>query len=73
MALVAVIGEEFAVQGFGLAGVLVLPATGTTQVCTAWQHLPADVDLVILTGPAACALGEQAYVAGAPLTVVMDR
>ncbi len=73
MTRVAVIGDQLAVESFGPIGALVVPAHGKAQVYAAWQQLPADVGLVILTAPAACALGEQAYAPGSPLTVVMEE
>jgi vacuolar-type H+-ATPase subunit F/Vma7 len=56
MATVAVIGEEVLVRGFGLAGALVLPADRPEVVRAAWQGLPGDVAVVILTRTAADAL-----------------
>jgi vacuolar-type H+-ATPase subunit F/Vma7 len=53
---VAVIGEEVLVRGFGLAGARVLPAEDPAAVRAAWQELPGEVVLVILTRPAAAAL-----------------
>jgi vacuolar-type H+-ATPase subunit F/Vma7 len=52
----AVIGEETLVRGFGLAGAVVLPADGPDAVRAAWQGLPGDVAVVILTPAAAAAL-----------------
>jgi vacuolar-type H+-ATPase subunit F/Vma7 len=67
---VAAIGAEVAVQGFGLAGALVLPADGPEQARAAFRSLPSDVTVLILTRDAWAALPE---VAGAtlPLTVVL--
>lgn len=56
---VAAIGEEVLVRGFGLAGVLVCPADDPEAVRTAWQGLPEEVSLVILTPTAAAALPER--------------
>ena len=57
---VAVIGEEAVVRGFGLAGVRVLPAGEAAAVRAAWQGLPGDVALVILTPAAEAALAAEA-------------
>jgi vacuolar-type H+-ATPase subunit F/Vma7 len=67
---VAAIGAEVAVQGFGLAGALVLAADGPDEVQTAWRSLPADVAVVILTRDAIAALPDLAG-ANLPLTVVL--
>jgi vacuolar-type H+-ATPase subunit F/Vma7 len=67
---VAAIGEEVAVQGFGLAGVLVVPADDPEGVLAAWQSLPAQVVVVILT-PAAERAVPQRPAGELPLTVVM--
>lgn len=56
---VAVIGELVRVQGFGLAGALVLPAEEPADVRAAWRSLPADVVVVILTPAAAETLPER--------------
>ncbi len=56
---VAAIGELVRVQGFGLAGALVLPAEEPADVRAAWRSLPADVLAVILTPAAADALLER--------------
>jgi len=65
----AAIGELVRVQGFALAGARILPAESPDAVRTAWQELPDDVALVILTRAAAEALApaERAH----RLTVVM--
>jgi vacuolar-type H+-ATPase subunit F/Vma7 len=69
---VAALGEELRVQGFGLAGALVVAADTPEAAGAAWQDLPADVTLVILTPDAARFLAER--LPGGPpdrLTVVM--
>jgi vacuolar-type H+-ATPase subunit F/Vma7 len=68
---VAVIGEQGLTQGFLLAGALVLPAESSQAVRTAWQQLPPDVVVVVLTPSAAEALGDELHADGRPLTVVM--
>ncbi len=70
MARVAVIGEAVRVQGFALAGALVLPAENQAQARAAWRALPFDVAVAVVTPRAAEAIGE-ALAASAVLTVVM--
>jgi vacuolar-type H+-ATPase subunit F/Vma7 len=67
---VAAIGTDVAVQGFGLAGALILAADGPDEVRAAWRSLPADVAVVILTREAATAVPDLAGV-GLPLAVVV--
>lgn len=54
MGRVVAIGERVRVEGFALAGVLAFPAEEPTAVRAAWQALPADTAVVVLT-PAAAA------------------
>jgi vacuolar-type H+-ATPase subunit F/Vma7 len=68
---VAVIGEETAIAGYALAGVLVVPAEGDDAVHGAWSSLPDDVAVVILTSAAARALGDARTAKLLPLTVVV--
>jgi vacuolar-type H+-ATPase subunit F/Vma7 len=56
---VAALGEQVRVQGFGLAGALVVAAESPEAVVLLWRDLPADVALVILTPAAARALGPE--------------
>ncbi len=56
MGRIAAIGAEVAIQGFGLAGALVIPAEGAESVRAAWRDLPDDVVVVVLTPEAASAL-----------------
>ena len=53
MARAAVIGESLRIHGYGLAGALLFPAPDQPAVARAWQDLPADVAVVVLTGQAA--------------------
>ncbi len=76
MSRVAVIGEGVRVQGYSLAGALVLPADSRQEAIAAWRSLPGDVAVVVLTPDAAAWLGRsQPGQPGArhpgPLTVVM--
>lgn len=59
MGTVAVIADPLQGQGFALAGALVLPAPDADAVRAAWDRLPPDVVLVLLSAAAAEALGEQ--------------
>jgi vacuolar-type H+-ATPase subunit F/Vma7 len=67
---VAVLGERPRVQGFALAGALVLAAEDPAAVRSLWDALPADVAVVVLTRAAAATLADRLPEA-TPLTVVM--
>lgn len=72
MGRVAVLGEEPRIQGFALAGALVVPAATADAVRAAWAGLPEDVVLVVLTAAAAEALdGGPGDPDGTRLTAVM--
>lgn len=71
MGSVAVIGEETAVAGYALVGVLVVPADDARAVREAWDSLGADVEVVVLTPRAAEALGPARTTTMHPLTVVI--
>ncbi len=73
MGRVAVIGEGTAVAGYALAGALVLPAEDAPAVRAAWDRLPDDVDVVVLTAAAGDALGPRRHTTRPPLAVVMPR
>ena len=68
MSRIAVLGESPRIDGWALAGAVVLPAAGADAVQQAWEALPADVEVVVLTPGAAGALGERV---GDRLTVVL--
>lgn len=68
---VAVLGERARIEGFALAGGLLLAAEDPAAVRDSWRDLPADVVVVILTESAAIALGPVAFESTGPLTVVM--
>jgi vacuolar-type H+-ATPase subunit F/Vma7 len=59
MASAAVIGEELAVEGYALAGCVLLPADNPDEVNSAWQALPHDTVLLILTETAASWLADR--------------
>ncbi|WP_201845235.1 hypothetical protein [Myceligenerans indicum] len=67
---IAAIGAMVDIQGFGLAGVRVLPADGPDEVRSAWRGLDEAVELVILTANAAAALAGEPP-AEHPLTAVL--
>lgn len=71
MARVAALGEHVVVAGYALAGAVVLPADGDLEVRSAWEGLPEDVGVVILTPAAARCLGEAVASSSYPLTVVI--
>lgn len=71
MGRVAAIGEQTAVSGYALAGVLVLPVEDDEAVRDAWRGLPDDVQVVILTDRAARTLGDVRTAKLLPFTVVM--
>ncbi|HEU5355569.1 MAG TPA: hypothetical protein VFU65_13955 [Actinocrinis sp.] len=68
---VVVLGEGARIEGFALAGALLLPADGPAAVQAAWRDLPADVVVVILTTAAALALDPAALESTDPVTAVM--
>lgn len=71
MGRVAVLGEQHRVQGFALAGALVLVAETPEAARAAWTDLPTDVTVVVLTAAAAAAVGPTAPGPGPPFAVVM--
>jgi vacuolar-type H+-ATPase subunit F/Vma7 len=56
MSRLAVLGEELHIRGFGLAGAELLPAERPEDARRAWDDLPDDVGLIVLTPMAAAAL-----------------
>lgn len=74
MKRVAVLGERAKVQGFALAGAMVLVAEDAEQARVAWDSLGADVAVVVLTPLAAAALAhelDEAQRTDSRLSVVM--
>jgi vacuolar-type H+-ATPase subunit F/Vma7 len=67
---IAAIGEPVRVQGFRLAGALVFDAEEPTAVRAAWDALPVDVAVVVLTPASAATLGRDLDATNR-LTVVM--
>ena len=58
MGRVVAIGEPGSLEGFALAGATVVTAGDPTAVRRAWEELPEDVSLVLLTESAADTLRE---------------
>lgn len=74
MARVAALGEQVRIAGFALAGALTVPAETPDAVRAAWDGLPPDVVLVVLTPAAARALAARLADASAErLTAVMPE
>jgi vacuolar-type H+-ATPase subunit F/Vma7 len=71
VARIAAVGEDARIAGFALAGALIVPAETPDDVRAAWEALPADVGLVVLTPAAATALAPDLDDPGARLTAVM--
>jgi vacuolar-type H+-ATPase subunit F/Vma7 len=59
MSRVAVIGEPLRVQGFALAGALACEAGDRDEALAAWESLPPDVAVLIVTPGAAVWLGDK--------------
>jgi len=49
MSRIAVLGERAVVEGFALAGALVLAADSRAEVEAQWEVLPGDVAVLLLT------------------------
>ena len=56
MTRIGALGESAKVDGFSLAGALVLAAEQSSEVDAAWDRLPDDVGVLILTPTAAARL-----------------
>ena len=67
---VAVLGDPAVVRGWGLAGLLVVGASGAEQVRTRWRGLPPEVRLVILTAEAAEALRTEVAASGRMVAIL---
>ncbi len=68
---VAVIGAHAAVAGFALAGAHVRVAADDDAVRAAWESLPTEVGVVLLTPAAATALTGQPAPSTTRLTAVV--
>jgi hypothetical protein len=68
---VVAIGCEAEVAGLALAGVRVVPAGTADEVRRAWEELPAETAVVVLTPEAAADLGGARFSTGSPLSVAL--
>ena len=66
-----VLGEAAAVQGYTLAGAVVLIAEEPEEMRHAWHHLPVSTEVVVLTARAAAALRGDLVPGARPLTTVI--
>lgn len=73
MSRIAAIGQLEAVEGYGLAGVELLPAAGSRDLRKAWAAVDADVALLLLTPAAAAELDVQLAEADDLLWVVLPE
>jgi len=72
MSRAAVIGEALRVQGYAMAGAAVYPAEDRDEARAAWEALPADTAVVVLTARAAAGLSEETGQRRDLLTVVLS-
>lgn len=59
MTRIAVLGESPQVDGWALGGAAVIRAAGPDAVGEAWDALPADIEIVVVTPRAAGHLGRR--------------
>ena len=71
MATAAVIGEALAVEGYALAGAVVRGADSEAEATAAWDSLPQDTALLIMTERAAQWLAGRLAERPAILTAVL--
>jgi vacuolar-type H+-ATPase subunit F/Vma7 len=69
---IVVIGAPARIRQYAMAGATVLAADGPAQVIAAWNELPTDTGLVILTADAAEALSTVDRDETWPLVAVMQ-
>ncbi|HUA42239.1 MAG TPA: hypothetical protein VMA32_11760 [Streptosporangiaceae bacterium] len=72
MGTAAVIGEALAVEGYALAGAVVYAAGSPDEATAAFDQLPADTALVIVTASAAAWLADRLGRRPGVLTAVME-
>lgn len=70
-ATVAALGDPGMLAGYELAGARLYPARTPDQVRAAWDQLPGDTAVVILTADAAAVLAGGLDDPAAPLTVML--
>ena len=68
---VAALGERALLEGYPLAGAVLLAAETADEVRRAWRSLPPTVGVVVLTPRAAAALGDAPRDPRSPMSVVM--
>jgi vacuolar-type H+-ATPase subunit F/Vma7 len=73
MSRLVVLGDPTWVEGFVLAGATVLPATDADGVRAAWDGLPEDAAVLVMTADAAKALGDSLEERPYLLSVVIPR
>ncbi|HTX85844.1 MAG TPA: hypothetical protein VME44_26975 [Streptosporangiaceae bacterium] len=71
MATAAVIGEALAAEGYALAGAIVYPAGTEAEAISAFEALPADTALVVMTAEIAGWLADRLGQRPDILTAVM--
>lgn len=71
MSRAAVIGEAVRVEGYALAGAVVYPAEDADQARAAWDSLPPDIAVAVLTARVAAWLGQAPERRDGVLRVVM--
>jgi vacuolar-type H+-ATPase subunit F/Vma7 len=72
MSRAAIIGEALRVQGYAMAGAAVYPAEDRDEARAAWEALPADTAVVVLTARAAADLSQETGQRRDVLTVVLS-
>jgi len=68
---IVLLGEAVAVEPFALAGAWVICVENPADVRRAWEELPSDTAVVVLSAAAAAALESAPARADAVLTVAM--
>ncbi|WP_066303644.1 V-type ATP synthase subunit F [Arthrobacter luteolus] len=68
---VAALGAPDALAGYELAGARLVPARSPEEIRQAWDQLPADTAVVILTPEAAAVLADRLDDPAVPLTVTL--
>jgi vacuolar-type H+-ATPase subunit F/Vma7 len=61
MGRIGVLGDRHRIQGFAMAGVEAFAADTDDDLSAAWQSLPSDLAVLILTPQAATALAERLH------------
>jgi vacuolar-type H+-ATPase subunit F/Vma7 len=58
---IGALGDRHRIQGFAMAGVQALAADNEGDLVAAWQSLPSDIAVLILTKQAATVLAERLH------------